>query len=870
MSAQINEPRAYEQYLLTLALLLISALLVYSQAAKRLDLLTYDAAINLISAPADESTVIISIDEKSLNGIGQWPWRRAIHAQLIEKLTGYNVALIAFDIIFSERDTRHPEDDELLALAIKSNGNVLLPLHIHPLSDGSTLSEILPIPQLVESAKGLGHVHVELDEDGLARGLYLNSGVGDDHWPSLSMAMAIETNPMTRYMKQIEDLQVAPYVSVNTEYRLIPFAGPGGTYPTYSYLDVMLDKVPPDVFRDKTVLVGASAAGLGDIIPTPVSRLNRPMSGVELHANAYSAIMKQTAIRPVAPIWSYLLTFAFIMIPILVFPRLQPTHVMPFTIVLVLTVLAFSFLLIRYDQSWFPPINAVIGILLAYPLWSWQRMRHLNSFLSNELERLHREPDLGFRNVSQHSVEKVFLSLLALLKPRRYVFIENDQIVHGFDSEQLEQCKLPEFGVWKHSADSSWIKLKRGRTVLKMGLGWKEAANHEAHTNFLDKLDLDAQRPQKPKRYYEQMANRISQVREAINAMQDMRIFISKGFEEIPGAVLVTDPVGIVVYCNSHANQWLNAHEGLGTETLQGKPLQEIFSALDMEQDALNDSIVAALVNGKQSAFEARIQNRDVMVDCLPFLVDSHSDAGLMLSLSDITRIREQQREKNQLIDFLSHDVRSPLVSQLAMLHGLRTGRILWNEELIDDIEKHAKRSLNLSEQFLQITRAEQTAESDFYEFELLSTVENSLDSLAQQASEKNIRIHLEGGEDIWMHGNAELIERAITNLIANAIKYSNADTDIHIKISLYNDEIQISIQDQGDGIAEQELPHIFNRFRRQRQSEISGQKGAGLGLNFVKVVVEKHSGIIDVDSTISIGTTFTLRFPKSNLPVSG
>ncbi len=859
MNSHINDPRPYEQYLLTLALLLISAALVYTQAAKRLDLLAYDAAINLLSAPADEHTVIISIDEKSLNGIGQWPWRRAIHAQLIEKLTDYNAALVAFDIIFSERDTAHPEDDLALARAIKANGHVLLPLHIHPLSDGHTLSEILPIPVLVEAAKGMGHVHVELDEDGLARGLYLNSGVGDDHWPSLSMAMAIETNPMARYLKQVEDQHAAPYVSVNTEYRLIPFAGPGGTYPTYSYLDVMLDKVPAETFRDKTVLVGASAAGLGDIIPTPVSRLNQPMSGVELHANAYSAIMKQTAIRPVAAIWSYLLTFAFIMIPILVFPRLKPTHVMPFTMLLVVTVVGFSFLLIRYDQSWFPPINAVIGILLSYPLWSWQRMRHLNSFLSNELERLNREPDLGFRNIGQHPVEKVFLSLLALLHPRSYVFIQNGQMLHSFDTEQLGSKTLFEFGVWTHDDHSSWLKLKRGKDKYKIGLGWADTSQRESTIEFLDKLDLDAQHVRKPKRYYEQIANRIAQVREAINTMQDMRIFISKGFEEIPGAVMVTDPVGIVVYCNSHAEEWLETQDMV----LVGRSVQEIFGTLEVDHDLINDSIVAALVKGEQREFEVRIGKRDIVVHSLPFLVDSDSDAGLMLNLSDITKIREQQREKNQLIDFLSHDVRSPLVSQLAMLHGLRTGRIEWHPELIGDIEKHAKRSLNLSEQFLQITRAEQTAESDFYEFDLLNTIENSLDSLSQQASEKRIELKLLDEQEAWMQGNAELIERAITNVISNAIKYSESDTEISIAIKLLNDRVQVSITDQGPGIDEKELPFIFNRFRRQKSSEVSGQHGTGLGLNFVKVVVDKHHGEIDVESAIGAGTTFTLKFPK-------
>jgi len=863
MSSSISDPRPYEQYLLTLALLLITALLVYTQAAKRLDLLSYDAAINTFPAPVDPDTVIVSIDEKSLNGIGQWPWRRAIHAQLIDKLTQYNAALVSFDIIFSERDSGFPEDDQLLARAIKNNGNVLLPLHIHPLSYGDTLSEILPIPDLVKAAKGLGHIHVDLDEDGLARGLYLNSGMGDAYWPALSMAMAAEINPMIKYLKQVEEQHAAPFVSVNTQYRLIPFAGPGGTFPTYSYLDVLLDQVPAEVFRDKTVLVGATAAGLGDVIPTPVSQLNTPMSGVELHANAYSSLMTQSAIKPIAPLWTYLLTFAFILIPILVFPRLKPTYVMPSTAILVLLVLGFSYGLLVYDHSWFPPINSVLGVLIAYPLWSWQRMRHLNSFLSNELERLTKEPAIGFRKLRQHPVEKVFLSLLPLLKPKHYLLIKNHHPLHSFEKEGLTKIKVRERGKWMHGEHASWIKLSQGGDTYKLGLGWSNSENREQIKDFLNKLDLSIQPKYKQRRYYERIANRTAQVREAISSMQDMRTFISKGFEEMPDAVLVTDPIGVVVFCNGHTLKWLNKK---GPELI-GRPIHEIFETEQEQRDKIINNTASVLITGKQENFETHLSDRDIMVHCVPFLVDLQSDAGLMMTMSDITRIRQQQREKNQLIDFLSHDVRSPLVSQLAMLQGLRTGRIEWSENLIDDIEQHAQRSLNLSDQFLQITRAEQSAETEFYEFDLINTVENSIDTQTQLAKSKHIDILFEQDEEpVWLKGNAELIERAITNLLSNAIKYSDPNTQVTFKIEQNDDSARLHVIDQGYGIETQELPYIFKRFRRQRNSEVSGEKGAGLGLNFVKVVVEKHNGQISVNSEPGQGTTFSLEFPKATI----
>jgi len=861
MPSNINDPRPYEQYLLTLILLLVSALLVYSQAAKRLDLLAYDAAINITPAPMDPDTVIIAIDEKSLNSIGQWPWRRAIHAQLIDKLTKYNTALISLDILFSERSSTHPEDDKTLARAIKNNGNVLLPLHLQPLTYGGTLVEILPIPQLVEAARGMGHVHVDLDQDGLARGLYLNSGVGNAHWPSISMAMASEINPMIQYIRMIESLNSAPYMSVNTQYRLIPFVGPGGTFPTYSYLEVMLDQVPAEVFRNKTVLIGATAAGLGDIIPTPVSRSRTPMSGVELHANAFSALMTNTAIRPVESLWAYLLTFAFILIPILVFPRLKPTYVMPSTVLLVLFVALFSYLLVILDKTWFPPINSIIGILLAYPLWSWQRMRHLNSFLNNELERLEREPAIGFRHIGQHPVEEVFSSLTALLKPKHYVLLKNKQIIQQDEHTVLSYQKLKSKDKWFHEGRTSWITLKQKddtdhEATYNMGFYWNNGVNLIILQDYLNKLDLSPPLAQKRKRYYERIASRIAQVREATHAMQDMRTFISKGFEEIPNAVFVTDPVGLIVFCNSHAQKWFSHND----ESLISKP---IYSLFDSQKDhKLIQNMGIALTEGAQSNDEIQRGDKDIIAHCIPFLVDEDSDAGLMMTLSDITDIRQQQREKNQLIDFLSHDVRSPLVSQLAMLNGLRTGRIEWHEGLVEEIEQHAKRSLNLSDQFLQITRAEQSAEQNFYEFDFINTIENSIDAQSQLAKSKDIHICFSDDEPIWLLGNAELIERAVTNLLSNAIKYSPENTEVSISTKLDSEQATLTIQDQGYGIAEDELPYIFKRFRRQRRSEVSGEHGAGLGLNFVQVVIEKHKGTINVSSELGKGTVFTVKFP--------
>lgn len=868
MSRELTDPHPYEQPLLTLALILVCVFLVYTQAAKRLDLLAYDTAIKAVPAKVAHDLVIVSIDEKSLNGIGQWPWRRAIHAQLVDKLNSYNAALISFDVLFTERDANHPDDDQIFASAVQSSGNVILPMHINPLSYGNTLTELLPIPELIDSAKTLGHVHVELDSDGLSRGVYLRSGVGSDYWPALAMAMATHVNPMIRYHNDAKQHVQAPYMAVKSDYSLIPFAGPRGTYPAYSYLDVMADKVPAEVFRDKVVLIGAAAVGLGDTIPTPVTSLDSPLSGVEFHANVYSAIMNQSIIKQVEDHWIYLLTFAFIMIPILVFPRLGPTHVMPATVVLVALVASFSYVLLRYDNHWFPPINAILGILIAYPMWSWQRMRHLNRFFSLELERLGKEPDIALKSPGQQDEEQLFLSLLALLRPQQYLFMRNNHVLHCFDKEAFDTIQDYQEGYWTHDEQRSWIELTRGDTVICIALSWTEASPHEQLNRasikaFLNHLDLSLPSTTEPTRYYEQVSNRIMQVRKAIQSMQDMRMFITKGFEEIPGAVLVTDPLGNIIYHNSRAVEWLSTEN----VPLMGSSVTEALKHQTEDIAKLEHAIYLALMGKQEHETELQLTTRDVLLHCLPFSAEDRTDeesteAGMMLSMSDITPIKQEQREKNQLIDFLSHDVRSPLVSQLAMLQGLRSGRIEWQPDLINDIEGHAKRSLNLSEQFLQITRAEQISQDDFYDFDLLAVIENATDSIAPQASAKDISIGLKADDDAWFRGNAELIERSVINLLSNAVKYSPSQTKIDVTLEVEDGTAKLLIRDEGEGISADELPHIFDRFRRQKSTEIKGEKGAGLGLSFVRLVTDKHQIKLKVDSEKGQGTVFELNFP--------
>jgi signal transduction histidine kinase len=132
------------------------------------------------------------------------------------------------------------------------------------------------------------------------------------------------------------------------------------------------------------------------------------------------------------------------------------------------------------------------------------------------------------------------------------------------------------------------------------------------------------------------------------------------------------------------------------------------------------------------------------------------------------------------------------------------------------------------------------------------------------KAKEKFITIVTEYSGNILFKLNEKKIERAISNLVNNAIKFSNAGSKIIIKALLENENLIIQIIDQGIGIDEKNFESIFDRFTRSKNIGTAGEKPVGLGLSIVKQIVEKHGGTIHFTSEKNVGTTFIVTIPKT------
>ena len=178
-----------EHYFLIALLSLTAALFVHNDILWRWDNLLYDAQLSFWSRTVSDDIIIIDIDDESLEQLGRWPWPRSIHAQIINKLDQESPRAIGLDIIFNEPDSNNPVSDILLARAIRKSGKVVLPIFMAQESSNATPIEALPLPEFTFNAAALGHVHIDLSDDGIARRVFLKEGIGEPHWMHYSLAL---------------------------------------------------------------------------------------------------------------------------------------------------------------------------------------------------------------------------------------------------------------------------------------------------------------------------------------------------------------------------------------------------------------------------------------------------------------------------------------------------------------------------------------------------------------------------------------------------------------------------------------------------------------------------------------------------------
>ncbi|SEP63247.1 EAL domain-containing protein [Nitrosomonas ureae] len=370
--------RAFRNTFFLRAILLITSvgLLSFFAVLERIDAVIYDQISTIQHYSPDDDIVIVAIDEESIKTLGRWPWSRSVHAELIKRLESIGNPAVAFDLIFSEPQANDPDADHSLASAIASHGRVILP--VVPVDDKNRdyVYLVEPLPIYRQHAQ-LGHVDIELDSDGIARRVFLTAGIEEPEWPAFALVLAASTHQYTiNSMNSFSDDKVKFWGRwVRSHEVLIPYVGKTGSFQQVSYAQVLLDDRVLVSLRNKFILVGMTATGIGTRFATPVSPLNRqPMSGVEWHANVLSMLLHNRAILPISHYSTSLISVAWVLAILFLFSIFSRNITMPLLLVLIGCGLCAIWIVLRFLHIWFPPGAALVGTIAIYPLLNWQRI----------------------------------------------------------------------------------------------------------------------------------------------------------------------------------------------------------------------------------------------------------------------------------------------------------------------------------------------------------------------------------------------------------------------------------------------------------------------------------------------------------------
>jgi len=380
---------------LSTGLIALVTLLTVTQSFPRFDRLLQDNAIARMGQTSTGEIVIVAMDAASSDAIGRWPWRRALHAEVLRRVAAAEPRCIGLGMLLSEPDLIYPGDDAALAASLADSGCVVLPMALQT-SGLQSRAELLPLPSLARAANAVGHAHVSLDQDGIARSVYLNEGFAGRPWPHFVLALR---DAAEAYAKPSHTRPIGPDPETPTatppgpwhrmRHELIVFTQSAPAFRTVSYLDVLRGQVPPETFRNRFVLIGATAPGLSDSYATPASSPTGLMPGVEIFANVLQGLLSGQRVVLATPLQD----LAYNLIPMVV-ALLGLLWLRPIGVVLLISVMLATSLLLTVERPFigiqFTPGPGVIGLALLYPFWSLMRMGAALQFLSSSTAQLNR------------------------------------------------------------------------------------------------------------------------------------------------------------------------------------------------------------------------------------------------------------------------------------------------------------------------------------------------------------------------------------------------------------------------------------------------------------------------------------------------
>lgn len=340
--------------------------------------------------------------------------------------------------------------------------------------------------------------------------------------------------------------------------------------------------------------------------------------------------------------------------------------------------------------------------------------------------------------------------------------------------------------------------------------------------------------------------NMVSNIRELIKEIEKEREELRSIIENVKEGLVVTDKKGRILLSNPAFKELASA------KNLEGRYFWEVLRSIE-----LRDMFEKAIKLESQVTEEINIGNKVFLVSCtlLP--------EEMIFVLSDITSVKQLEKQKKELIANISHELRTPLTAIRGFIETMEES--IENSEVlafISIIKRQTERLINILKDILTLSYIEDRAfQLKIDKVNLNALVNHTFKLFEKRIKEKGLEFEFFSEEVLEMNADPELLEQLFINLIENAVNYTEKGK-IGISMVRIDSKIKIEVFDTGIGIPQEHIPRIFERFYVVDKSRSRETGGTGLGLSIVKHIVILHNGDIKVESKVGEGSKFIITFP--------
>ena len=362
------------------------------------------------------------------------------------------------------------------------------------------------------------------------------------------------------------------------------------------------------------------------------------------------------------------------------------------------------------------------------------------------------------------------------------------------------------------------------------------------------------------------ITNNLNDLSEVIRLTQENLEQESKRLHSIlsymTDGVLATNRRGQIIMINDMAKRQLGVErdDALNQNILELLKIEEEYELRDLITQSPELMIYSQNVNGEYISLRVRFA-----------LIRRESGfiSGLVAVLHDTTEQEKEERERRLFVSNVSHELRTPLTSVKSYLEALDEGAL--TEPVAPDFIKvsldETNRMMRMVTDLLHLSRIDNATshlDVELINFTAFITfILNRFDKMKSQDEEKKYELVRDYPiNSVWIEIDTDKMTQVIDNILNNAIKYSPDGGKITVNMKTTDDQMILSISDQGLGIPKEDLPKIFDRFYRVDKARSRAQGGTGLGLAIAKEIIKQHKGFIWAKSEYGKGSTFTIVLP--------